>query len=216
MAKCVKRGDKVTVCHVANGNLGHAIIEPDELRATRIEEAKNAGKLAGIEVVTCDIGDLLVYGEQKEQIDKVVDVIRTAQPDFIITHDPEDYMPDHVAVSKLTFAAAFAASVPHYKTKVDKVAAVTNEEVLAAIETLKKAGVTVSVNPYQTMPMNDEYSQLSMLLGNNSSNNNSMMNMLPYFMGQNGNQKIDPQMLQSVMMNSMITDFTFTDKDKKY
>jgi len=98
----------------------------------------------------------------------------------------------------------------------DKVAAVTNEEVLAAIETLKKAGVTVSVNPYQTMPMNDEYSQLSMLLGNNSSNNNSMMNMLPYFMGQNGNQKIDPQMLQSVMMNSMITDFTFTDKDKKY
>lgn len=125
LVKCVERGDKVTVCHVANGNLGHAIIEPDELRATRIEEAKNAGKLAGIEVVTCDIGDLLVYGEQKEQIDKVVDVIRTAQPDFIITHDPEDYMPDHVAVSKLTFAAAFAASVPHYKTKVDKVAAVT-------------------------------------------------------------------------------------------
>ncbi len=98
----------------------------------------------------------------------------------------------------------------------NKVAEVTNEEVLAAIETLKKAGVTVSVNPYQATPMNDEYSQLSMLLGNNNSNNNSMMNMLPYLMGQNGNQKIDPQMLQSVMMNSMITDFTFTDKDKKY
>lgn len=125
LAKCVQRGDKVTVCHVANGNLGHEIIPSDELRTMRREEARNAGKLAGIEVVTCDIGDLLVYGEQKEQIDKVVDVIRTAQPDFIITHDPEDYMPDHRAVSKLVFAASFAASVPQYKTSVDARAAVT-------------------------------------------------------------------------------------------
>ncbi len=125
LAKCVARGDKVTVCHVANGNLGHEIIPSDELRIMRRDEARNAGKLAGIEVVTCDIGDLLVYGEQKEQIDKVVDIIRTAQPDFIITHDPEDYMPDHVAVSKLVFAASFAASVPQYKTNVDKVAKVT-------------------------------------------------------------------------------------------
>ena len=125
LAKCVQRGDKVTVCHVANGNLGHEIIPSDELRIMRREEAKNAGKLAGIEVVTCDTGDLLVYGEQKEQIDKVVDVIRAAQPDFIITHDPEDYMPDHVAVSKLVFAASFAASVPQYKTSVDTKAAVT-------------------------------------------------------------------------------------------
>lgn len=125
LAKCVQRGDKVTVCHVANGNLGHEVIPPDELRVMRHNEAKNAGKLAGIEVVTCDIGDLLVYGEQKEQIDKVVDIIRTYQPDFIITHDPEDYMPDHIAVSKLVFAASFAASVPQYKTGVAGKAAVT-------------------------------------------------------------------------------------------
>ena len=59
LAKCVKRGDKVTVCHVANGNMGHEIIKPDELREMRINEAKKAGSLAGIEVVTMDIGDLL-------------------------------------------------------------------------------------------------------------------------------------------------------------
>ena len=44
------------------------------------------------------------------------DVIRTTNPDFIITHAPSDYMPDHVAVSRLVFDAAFAASVPHYQT----------------------------------------------------------------------------------------------------
>lgn len=116
LAKCAARGDKVTVCHVANGNLGHEIIEPDELRNMRAKEAQNAGKLAGIEVVTCDIGDLMVYEGSKAQRDLVVDVIRSAQPDFIITHAPNDYMPDHVAVSRLVFDATFAASVPHYKT----------------------------------------------------------------------------------------------------
>lgn len=118
LAKCVKRGDTVTVCHVCNGNLGHVIIQPDELAEIRKNEAIKARKLAGIKVVTCDIGDLMAYESSKEQRDKVVDVIREAQPDFIITHAPNDYMPDHTAVSKLVFDASFAASVPHYKTSV--------------------------------------------------------------------------------------------------
>ena len=114
LAKCVKRGDKVTVCHVANGNMGHEIIPPDELRQMRANEAKAAGKLAGIEVVTLDIGDLLVNGYDISQRDKVTELIRKVQPDFIITHSPTDYMPDHLAVSRLVVDASFAASVPQY------------------------------------------------------------------------------------------------------
>ena len=125
LVKCVKRGDKVTVCHVANGNLGHEIIQPDERRVMRANEAKSAGALAGIEVVTCDIGDVMVYEGSKEQRDKVVDVIRKVNPDFIITHAPNDYMPDHVAVSRLVFDASFAASVPHYETNEKKESKVT-------------------------------------------------------------------------------------------
>ena len=114
LAKCVKRGDKVRVCHVANGNMGHEIIPPDELRQMRANEAKAAGKLAGIEVVTLDIGDLLVNGYDISQRDKVTELIRKVQPDFIITHSPTDYMPDHLAVSRLVVDASFAASVPQY------------------------------------------------------------------------------------------------------
>ncbi len=116
LAKCVKRGDKVTVCHIANGNMGHEIIPPDELREIRANEAKRAGALAGIDVVTLDIGDLLPNGCDITQRDKVMELIREVQPDFIITHSPTDYMPDHVAVSKLVFDASFAASVPQYGT----------------------------------------------------------------------------------------------------
>lgn len=125
LAKCVQRGDKVTVCHVANGNLGHEIFTPEELREMRAKEAKKAGALAGIDVVTCDIGDLLVDQANFKHKDLIVDVIRSTQPDFIITHAPNDYMPDHVAVSRLVFDASFAASVPHYKTAVPGKAAVT-------------------------------------------------------------------------------------------
>ena len=114
LAKCVKRGDKVTVCHIANGNMGHEIIKPDELRVMRREEAKKAGSLAGIEVVTIDIGDLKVNGADFSQRDKVAELIIKVQPDFIITHSPTDYMNDHREVSKLVFDASFVASVPQY------------------------------------------------------------------------------------------------------
>ena len=114
LAKCVKRGDKVTVCHVANGNMGHEIISPGELREIRAGEAKKAGSLAGIDVVSLDIGDLLQNGSDYSQRDKVAELIISVQPDFIITHSPTDYMPDHREVSKLVFDASFVVSVPHY------------------------------------------------------------------------------------------------------
>lgn len=117
LLKCLKRGDKVTVCHVCNGSHGHMVIMPDELKEIRKKEAVTSGNLVGFEVVTCDINDLHVYESIKEQRDKVVDVIRKVQPDVIITHSPNDYMPDHNAVSRLAFDASFAASVPHYETK---------------------------------------------------------------------------------------------------
>lgn len=114
LAKCVQRGDKVTVCHVANGNMGHVIIPPDELRVMRINEAKKAGEIVGIEVITTDIGDLLSNSCSIEQRDMIADIIRSVQPDLIITHSPTDYMPDHLAVQKLVFDASFVASVPQY------------------------------------------------------------------------------------------------------
>ncbi len=118
LAKCVKRGDKVYVCHLSSGNLGHVIIPPEELSKIRINEAKKAGSLAGIkEVIYAGFDDLDIFSENKESVDKLVEVIRKVKPDFIITHNPDDYMPDHIATSKLVFAASFAATVPNYPPK---------------------------------------------------------------------------------------------------
>ena len=114
LLKCAARGDKVTVCHVANGNMGHVIIQPDELREMRIAEAKKAGSIAGFEVLTLDVGDLLPNAADKKQRDALIEVIRYAKPDFIITHSPVDYMTDHLEVQKLVFDASFSCSCPHY------------------------------------------------------------------------------------------------------
>ncbi len=115
LLRCLKRGDNVTVCHVANGDMGHVVIEKEELRKMRIGESKKSGDMVGFKTVTCDIGDLLVDSSSKEQHDSLVKVIREAKPDFIITHAPNDYMSDHNEVSKLAFKASFSATVPHYE-----------------------------------------------------------------------------------------------------
>ncbi len=116
LAKCVKRGDTVIVCHASSGDLGHVVIPPEELKVMRANEAKRAGAMAGIEVIWGGFNDLDIYDNNKEARDKMVDVIKYANPDFIITHAPDDYMPDHTAVSRLVFDASFTATLPNYKT----------------------------------------------------------------------------------------------------
>lgn len=108
----------------------------------------------------------------------------------------------------------------------------TEKEVLAAIEVLKNAGLTLSVNKpeseeQQNMkmlaqimnnPQNQQFNEISMLLGNNNNNNNNnmMMNMLPMLLAQNGGKNIDPQMLQTMMMQSMLPDVNFNTNNDTY
>lgn len=102
------------MCHVANGNMGHAVIMPEELRRIRTREAEEAGNLIGAaEVINLDVPDLQVNSYHEETVKKVIDLVRYAKPDLIITHNPEDYMKDHMEVSRLVFDASFCSSVPH-------------------------------------------------------------------------------------------------------
>lgn len=114
LAKYVKLGHNVAVCHVANGNLGHVEIMPDELRDIRFKEAEAAAKVIGATHYSIDIGDLYVTPENDELIRKLADVVRTVQPDLIITHYEHDYMNDHFNTYLAAYRASFAASCPHF------------------------------------------------------------------------------------------------------
>lgn len=104
----------------------------------------------------------------------------------------------------------------------------SKEEILQAIDTLKKAGLTLNVSPEVTnsqtdfakastdpdvLAKNAEYEQLNMLMGNNNGNNNNsnMMSMLPYLMNKDGsaNRNINPQLIQTMLTSSMMNSFDF-------
>lgn len=117
LAKYAKQGNKIVMCHVANGDLGHFHIPREKLAKIREKEAENAGKLIKAEkVINMNFHDLDIYVD-RESIMRFVDMIREAKPDIIITHAPNDYMSDHTATSKLVIDASFAATVPQLKTK---------------------------------------------------------------------------------------------------
>jgi len=116
LAKYAKTGHKVFMVHLCDGNKGGKNITPSELAKIRAEEAKKAASLINAEVLNPIASDLELYNT-KEMRKKVVDIIRYAKPDIIITHSPEDYMPDHIITSQLVFDSAFTATLPNYKTE---------------------------------------------------------------------------------------------------
>ena len=116
LAKYSKAGHDVVMCNMCSGNAGHFVIQPDELQKIRQKESERSAAIIGAEHITLGYGDMSLYYQSKEARDRLTDVLRAVKPDLIITHTPEDYMSDHIAVSKLVFDATFAASLPHYRT----------------------------------------------------------------------------------------------------
>ena len=114
LAKYVKLGHKVFVCHVSNGNLGHAEIMPKELGIIRSNEAQNAADIIGATHCTLDVDDQYVDSNSEEQVLKLTRLIREVKPDFIITHSKTDYHRDHMETYKLVFRATCCASLAHY------------------------------------------------------------------------------------------------------
>ncbi|MCL1928533.1 MAG: PIG-L family deacetylase [Treponema sp.] len=117
MIKFANRGDAVTLCHISNGNKGGEEIPPEKLGPIRVEESKEAANLIGARCICLDIDDLELDGNSRAVQDEVVDVVRRIRPDVIITHAPNDYSPDLIAVNKLAVQASLKASIYHYKTK---------------------------------------------------------------------------------------------------
>jgi|SRR5690625_3984731 len=116
LAKLADQGHTIFMAHVANGDKGHKVIKPKELKDIREKEAISSGQLIGAKVFNLNIPDLFVKSDNDHIIFELTDIIRKTKPDFIITHPPEDYMKDHMEVSKAVFDASFAATIPHYET----------------------------------------------------------------------------------------------------
>jgi N-acetylglucosamine malate deacetylase 1 len=112
-AKWAKKGHKVKLVSVTNGDIGHWEISGAELAKRRAEEAKAAAAKLGVTSEVLDIhdGDLEPTLENRRQITRQ---IRSWQADIVISHRPWDYHPDHRYVGVLVQDAAFMVTVPFF------------------------------------------------------------------------------------------------------
>ena len=116
LARFATGGDEVVMCHATTGNRGSFVHTADEIAAVRLDEARRAAAVIGAQHVTLGLGDGEVSAADPEQKRRVVDLVRDARPDLIITHHPQDYMGDHNEVSKLVFECSFYATLPLWES----------------------------------------------------------------------------------------------------
>ena len=118
LARCVRRGDDVFVCGVANGSGGSMVLSAEESAAVRLKEAEQAARLIGAkEYINLGVNDLMIDARDQALIDRMIDVIRMYKPDMIITQAPGDYQRDHNEVHDLVINTSFMATIPNYRTK---------------------------------------------------------------------------------------------------
>lgn len=116
LAKYRARGDEVVMCHVANGDKGHFVIMPEELTRIRASEAEQAAAVIGAECVALNFLDVEIFDTLQAR-KRVIDMVRVARPDVVITHHPDDYHTDHQAATQLLLEATFSATVPHVESE---------------------------------------------------------------------------------------------------
>ncbi len=116
LAKYVQQGAHVVMAIATDGSAGHMVIPADELAQIRHAEAQAAAALVGAELHWLGYPDELIFEDMPTRL-RFTDLIREAQPDLILTHDPHDYHPDHRVVSRLMFDASFESGLPNVKTE---------------------------------------------------------------------------------------------------
>ncbi|GIW79486.1 MAG: hypothetical protein KatS3mg105_1293 [Gemmatales bacterium] len=104
-------GHEVKMVSLTNGDAGHQTLRGEALAQRRRAEAAAAGAVIGAryEVLDNHDGQLLPTLENRLQ---VIRLIRTYQPDLVLTHRPNDYHPDHRYTSQLVQDAAYMVTVP--------------------------------------------------------------------------------------------------------
>lgn len=112
LARYAAAGHEVVMATVANGDLGSYTLGRAEIAQTRDAEARNAAAEIGATYVCLGISDGEVCGTSQVQRLQMVDLVRESSPDVILTHTPNDYMPDHNETASLVFSASFLATLP--------------------------------------------------------------------------------------------------------
>lgn len=114
-----ERGCEVHCATMTAGDKGSAVLSREEISAIRRAEAARAAEVIGARSYTClELDDLAIVFDNPTRRG-VAGLLRSVQPDIVITTPPTDYMFDHEITSMLVRDACFNAAVKNYETEGD-------------------------------------------------------------------------------------------------
>lgn len=116
-----QNGCSVTMATMTPGDCGSAELGSEEIARVRRDEARQSASRLGADYVCLEFRDLAIDVNDASRR-RVVEVVRRARPDIVITAPPVDYMWDHEAASVLVRDACFGAPIPNYATGEDDAA----------------------------------------------------------------------------------------------
>ena len=108
-----KQGYKVKFVALTNGDIGHHEIGGAILARRRLDEARRAAAILGVETEVLDNhdGELLPTLENRRTVARI---IRQWKADVVVVNRPNDYHPDHRYTGILVQDAAFMVTVPGF------------------------------------------------------------------------------------------------------
>jgi len=115
VARLAALGHPVTIATFTPGDCGSHELPPEEIAATRKREAAASSARIGAAYVCLEMRDIAIFNDDASRR-RVVEALRTARPQLILTSSPVDYLCDHEAASALVRDACFAAPMPNYRT----------------------------------------------------------------------------------------------------
>jgi LmbE family N-acetylglucosaminyl deacetylase len=111
-----RAGWKVDMATMTPGDVGSMTLSREKISAVRRKEAAASATLLAAEYTCLEFDDLaIVYGEDAKR--RVCALIRSSRPDLLIAPSRLDYMADHTETSRIVVEAAFASTVPNWRTE---------------------------------------------------------------------------------------------------
>ena len=115
LCQLAAEGHSITVATMTAGDCGTAEYDAETISRIRRGEAEASCRLLSAEYVCAEFRDLAIFNDDSSRR-RVTELIRTTQPEIVLTASPVDYHCDHEATSALVRDACFAAPAPNYAT----------------------------------------------------------------------------------------------------
>jgi LmbE family N-acetylglucosaminyl deacetylase len=120
LARCVQRGDEVTVAVICRGDTASTGLDPEELSAVRSREAQESARVLGAQIIHIGLPDYGV-GINNHVRRIFIDIVRKTNPDAVLTHYSKDYSLDHNNTFALMRDATLAATVRNVITDLEPI-----------------------------------------------------------------------------------------------